>query len=167
MNFINKMFDKIIDFFKGLFSSDSNEENVTASEWTDADAISVNSTTTRAEEGVEEQSYSAKVLVSNCIKGYSLVDFSASSNEVTINYDKIPFGESRVMIFQSKEQPAICDLKCNLLCESDGEVLENFSASVLIPNLNFTTINVTDILLGIKPITFDAVVDEPKEDAIF
>lgn len=161
------MFDKIIDFFKGLFSSDSNEEIATASEWTDADTITVNSISTRAEEGVKEESYTAKVLVSNCIKGYSLVDFSASSNEVTVNYDKIPFGESRVMIFQSKERPAICDLRCNLMCESDGEVLEDFSVSVLIPNLNFTTINITDNLLGIKPITFDAVIDEPKEDAIF
>ena len=149
------MFTKIIDFFKNLFST-SNEKNVVAT----SELLSNEMVTTSA----TENKYTLKVLLNNCIKGYSLINLKLSTDGNDYCINKLAYDESSVIEFNTSNKPSEIILKCGIKCESDGEIINNLSTKVNVSVTLFTTINVTDTLLGLRKITFDTNIENNKEE---
>lgn len=135
---------KIINFFKKLFTKQNASQPCNA--------------VTRA------IVYNNKLLFNNCIWGYTVTNITFEINGNSYTLEDIPYGEPQIITVQSSELPTEGKLSCNIVCFSDGEFLKNLSGKVIIKDSKLTTININPEFLNLHKISFDATVQESKNN---
>ena len=147
------MFEKIIDFFKKLFG----KENVSADEVSyvsDNDIIE------------EDNVIKTKILLNNNISGYGIKKLSIKANDSVIENIEIPNKESKVIVLSTINQPQVFKLICDVVAVDNGETFAQLKAMHLATQSPFQTINITDTLVNLKKITFNAVVKDEENSHI-
>lgn len=142
------MIESIINFIRRLFGADT---DVTAE--------------TIGNDG--SQTFTTKVLLNNCVKGYDLVDVNvvATGKETVYGVhacDTIGNGTDKAVTLSTKQKPECFHVVCYVCSCENNETLGPVSGKVVNSGDMFTTVNITDDFLGLKKITFDATVEEQK-----
>lgn len=144
------MFDKIINFFKKLFGTSNVSE---------ASELTPSIKTTEVETVNECSQIVTKLLVNNNIKGYDIKHLYISGGNGIISNVEIPNGESHVLKLITNEEPDMLTLLCDVVAVENGETFPQLTTTCSItPNAQFQTVNITDNLLNLKKICFDATV---------
>lgn len=142
------MIKEIIEFFKKLFGKEEVSVNE-VSYINDSDIVE------------EDNIIKTKILLNNNISGYDIKNLSIKANNSSIENIEIPDKESRVVVLSTNEQPQAFELICDVVATDNGEAFNQLKATCLATKAPFQTINITNVLVNLKKITFDAsVIDE-------
>ena len=145
------MIKEIIEFFKKLFGKEEISVNE-VSYINDSDIIE------------EDNIIKTKILLNNNISGYDIKKLSIKSNDSIIEDIEIPDKESRVVVLSTNEQPQVFELTCDVVAIDNEETFAQLKATYLATKAPFQTINITDVLVNLKKIVFNASVVEENSN---
>lgn len=131
-------------------------------------AISTNEVSYVSESDIvdEDNVVKTKILLNNDISGYDIKRLSIKGDDAIVENIEIPNKDSRVVVLSTTNRPQVLELTCDVVAVDNGETFAQLKATHLVTQAQFQTVNITDTLVGLKKITFGAVVEDEENSNI-